>query len=530
MISGASETKYVRGLAGKTGRLMQLLGGSAIAIAAMTQASFADVLIPGDLVVSMSTYQDTGPVSNLVAGSTALPGGTAASNGSYSTVFNNASVDGSFSVTSEVTLQTLNQSGAVVNSLNIDPNQVTTSFSSKSELAISIGPDGQSVSFMGYAGAGLGRLDVSNSDSPGIPDATNPVTKFYGTVTNGTVTTPYAFARTITTVNANGTVSYTPTQAYSGDNARAVILGTNGQYYTVGNSNNGSSKTFNTITEATGLESFTPINASSATGTTPEAPNQVDPTYISIAGDKPGKDSNFRGITEANGNIYFTKGSGSNGINTVYTVTNPTQPTSSAGTISVLPGFPTAPAKAGADFTPFGLFFANSTTLYVADEGSGDATDAALHAGLEKWSLVGGVWQYDYTLQNGLIGDMFTVCPDSTQTPGCSGAYDTETLTGLRNIAGKINADGTVTIWGVTADTSASGDNGADPDEIVEITDSLAAMTLPVSEEFTTFEGPQYGVVYRGVAFDPVPEPFTLSLFGAGLAGVTALRRRKKKA
>lgn len=525
MIGGVSETKYLCGLVGKTGRLMRLLGGSAIAIAAMTQASFADVLIPGDLVVSMSTYQDTGPVSNLVVGSTALPGGTAASNGSYPTVFNNSSVDGNFSVTSEITLQTLNSSGSVVNSLNIDPNQVTTSFSSKSELAISIGPDGQSVSFMGYAGAGLGRLDVSNSDAPGIPDPTNPVTKFYGSANN-----PYAFARTITTVSANGTVTYTPTQAYGGDNPRAVILGTNGQYYTVGNDNNGTSKTFNAITESTGLESFTPLNASSATGTTPEAPNQVDPTYLSIAGDKPGKDSNFRGITEANGNLYFTKGSGSNGIDTVYTVTNPTQPTSSAGTISVLPGFPTAPAKPGNDFAPFGLFLANATTMYVADDGSGDAIDASLHAGLEKWSLVNGVWQYDYTLQDGLIGDMFTVCPDSTLTPGCTGAYPTETLTGLRNIAGKINADGTVTIWGVTADSSGSGDNGADPDEIVEITDSLAAMTLPLSEEFTTFEGPQYGVVYRGVAFDPVPEPFTLSLFGAGIAGVAALRRKKKKA
>ena len=41
--------------------------------------------------------------------------------------------------------------------------------------------------------------------------------------------------------------------------------------------------------------------------------------------DKPGKDNNYRGITEYGGALYFTKGSGSNGIDTVYTV--PTLPT-----------------------------------------------------------------------------------------------------------------------------------------------------------------------------------------------------------
>ena len=50
------------------------------------------------------------------------------------------------------------------------------------------------------------------------------------------------------------------------------------------------------------------------------------------------------------------------------------------------------------------MFFANATTMYVSDEGSGNSTDIATHAGLEKWSLVGGTWQLDYVLTQGLIG------------------------------------------------------------------------------------------------------------------------------
>ena len=39
----------------------------------------------------------------------------------------------------------------------------------------------------------------------------------------------------------------------------------------------------------------------------------------------------------------------------------------------VLQGFPTALAKTSTSF-PFGLWFANADTLYVADEGNGDTT------------------------------------------------------------------------------------------------------------------------------------------------------------
>jgi hypothetical protein len=102
----------------------------------------------------------------------------------------------------------------------------------------------------------------------------------------------------------------------------------------------------------------------------------------------------------------YSKGSGSNGIDTVYTVPSlPSVANAATATISVVPGFPTNSAKAtGGSFTPFAVFFADATTMYVSDEGTGNAIDLASHAGLEKWSLVSGVWQLDYVLTGGLIG------------------------------------------------------------------------------------------------------------------------------
>ena len=51
---------------------------------------------------------------------------------------------------------------------------------------------------------------------------------------------------------------------------------------------------------------------------------------------------------------------------------------------------------------------------------------------------------------------------------------------------------------------STSGDNGADPNKVVVITDRLAAMTMTkrvANETFSVVEGPTYGAVYRGVAY-----------------------------
>ena len=84
-----------------------------------------------------------------------------------------------------------------------------------------------------------------------------------------------------------------------------------------------------------------------------------------------------------------------------------------------------------------------------------------------------------------------------------------------------------MTLWATTATTSGSGDNGADPNEIVEITDALGATSLP-SEIFSVFDGPQLGLRYGGVAF-AAPEPSTWAMMLLGFAGLGFAGYRRAK-
>ena len=86
----------------------------------------------------------------------------------------------------------------------------------------------------------------------------------------------------------------------------------------------------------------------------------------------------------------------------------------------ILKGFPTTLAAShhvARLSYPFGMWFANDHTLYVADEGAGDNTydsttntyinstaSAQPEAGLEKWVFDATTqqWNLAYTLQNGL--------------------------------------------------------------------------------------------------------------------------------
>ena len=469
------------------------------------------LLVPGSLVISSSTYDRTqGAIASLTVGTklaSSATATTAATTGNnYVTVWNNEAADASFGVTSAIDLTDVDpNSMQVLSKVTVPPNQVVTSFPSKSEVGLHITKDaaGNHLLFVGYAGAGIGAIDVSNADAVPGQDPTNPVTFAFGS--------SYAFARTIVSMDGNGIFSYTPTFDYGGNNGRSALLGSNGLYYAVGNANNGNAAAFGAtngtnpdVTETTGLDVVNPINASVSNvaipaGNSAEVNPLIQYTFGTAKPDKPGKDNNYRGVTEFGGALYFTKGSGSNGMQTVYTVAAlPTVANAAAATITVVPGFPTDSAKAtGGNFTPFAVFFGNATTMYVSDEGSGNAIDVASRAGLEKWSLVGGIWQLDYVLTQGLIGQV------DTGLTGADGPWPNVTTVGLRNLTGVVNGD-QVTLWATTSTSSASGDNGADPNKVVVITDQLSATTLTgavAGESFSTVMGPTYGTVYRGVAF-----------------------------
>ncbi len=460
---------------------------------------------PNNLVVSRSVY--AGTASTVMIGqplppncpSTAACGtGAATNNGSFpaigstNNVWNNDAVDGSFGVTSPIFLDQLSPSGMLIGTLTIPTSVVATSFSSKSELAVNLSTDGTALTFMAYA-APVNVLDVSNSNTPGEYDPTNPVGSSY--------------YRDVVQVSASGTVMATPTNAYSGNNGRAAIL-SNGYYYMVGNDNNGTTTATNIVT-TTGAEIATPGQAAT---TVPQeigtfsVTQYTDPaTGMPFPADKLGKDNNFRGLTIFNNTMYVSKGSGSNGFNTVYQVGNagtlPTLATAPTAPITVLPGFPIVSAKTGTGIQyPFGLWFANASTLYVGDEGDGTSATAATNpnSGLQKWILTNGTWTRAYVMQNGLgLAQPYSVANYPASLNPVTG--------GLRNITGRVNADGTVTIWAVSSTVSSNGDQGADPNRLYAINDILANTDPNVAalEQFQLIRSANYGEVLRGVSLTP---------------------------
>ena len=515
----------------------------------------SDYFQPGNLLLSRALY-DNNP-NNVQAGvtqlppncTTATPCATAISNGTYPYVWNNDTVDASFGITAKIVLDQLTPSGVLVNSLEV-PNssqngvpptkdQMVTSFPSKSEVALNLSTDGQFVTFMGYL-APINALDVSNSNTPAVVDPTNPVnlTDF----------------RVVAQVDGKGKFHFTKTNTYSGNNGRAAILNNTKSasiLYTAGNAGNGGNPQPSGVIIGAGAQILS-AQTKALVAQNPGLPTPVGSfniTELGLKPDKIGKDTNFRGLTIFNNVIYTTKGSGGNGVNTVYFIdtsgaadsngnphacptgvglpsssaTLPTTPivynAANLATKGVFPynmcilnGFPATTASTKTSF-PFGIWFADGKTLYVADEGNGDNTfkngtytkaAAQTTAGLQKWVFNAGSWTLAYTLSAGLnLGVPYTIDGYPTGTNSVTNLPGSPATDGLRNITGRVNGDGTVTIWGVTSTVSGNGDQGADPNKLVMIADTLASTTLPSAESFTTVRTAGFAEVLRGVSFTP---------------------------
>jgi len=419
----------------------------------------------GNLLVSRSVYDPgftvTGPIreydGNPTGAGTAAAPVDAVTPGTFPNVFTNEANDPNFGVTADIWLDQWTPNGAgAASSANLTELaqksgfDITTSFPSKSELALNVSLDKSAITFVGY-NAPHNRIDISNSNTPDVIDPTNT-----------DVATPTY--RTVAQLNlAGNTLSFTNTSAYSGNNGRAAVLAS-GRYYLVGNAGNSGKNPnptydqVNMLTLNTGVQSiaagsscaltqvigafhtgngstYTPATGGGCTpaqaqGTIidPMGPlpfvkasdaggNQFGFSIADVPGevyDKTGKDDNFRGLfVGSDGTVYVSKGSGSNGVNTVYQV-GATGALAGGGKlvqdvpISIVPGFPTANAanlltsssKPGAAqppastlaagvVYPFGMWIPanNAALMFVGDEGdSGTAAYAPNGSG--------GLWVY----------------------------------------------------------------------------------------------------------------------------------------
>ncbi len=496
--------------------------------------------------------------------------------GQYPEVFNNASSDGSFGVDTPIDLWNVSLGGRPLGAVQVPTSQMVTSFESKSELAVNVATNGQSLSFSGYA-APNGSVDASNSNTPGVFDFTNP-----DVAGENSAYTAGGYYRVAGDLSSDGSWTFTDTNSYSGDNERAVLLDSaDNEFLAAGNDNNGDSNkvtdpnlaplagdVFASLVGDTGAQSY-PESFAPQSAQSPLTPPTTLAGALSFSpSDKAGKDTNFRGLTVHDNVLYYTKGSGSNGADSVYFVNTddpvgstdpayacPTQSYTATGTeggvaaqvqvdvpvglpqpgaalpapgvtyqMCILNGFNQVPAAFDQNDTyPFGIWFANDDTLYLADEGSGlfgddpasaDPTNpyadaaASTTAGLQKWVFDQSTqqWTLAYALQNGLsLGQPYTVAgyPTGDNTAaGGSGLPWAPATDGLRNIAGHVNGNGTVTIYATTSTVSGSGDQGGDPNQVVAITDELGAGT-PGYERFLTVAPARFGVRYGGVAVLP---------------------------
>ena len=174
-----------------------------------------------------------------------VTGNIAIAGSQYPQVFNNDLVDANFGIREPIFLDQIPATTSLVTSPistievpNSDTNptgdQLVTSFSSKSELALNQSTDGQYVSFMGYH-APTAAIDASNANTPSEQDTTNTDTANGGA----------GYYRDAAVMSDSGNFQFTETGAYGGNNGRSAIFNpSNNTIFTAGNAGNGGKPSF----------------------------------------------------------------------------------------------------------------------------------------------------------------------------------------------------------------------------------------------------------------------------------------------
>ena len=397
-------------------------------------------------------------------------------------------------------------------------NAISGEYGSSSEGTLQLSGNGQYLTIMGYGVNAQTYNSTQDLNGTGTALAQSP-----NSTTNTSTTQPNV-SRVIALIGANGSVDTTTaiSGVFNQNNPRSVYTTDGTSFYISGQGNDDSTGGVfyvsklgaTTATAITGIDTNSKSNGSYAQDTR-EVQIVNGQLTVSVDSSEGSKSYNLDGI----GTLGSAGSPPTTTLNAQPTLLSGIGGKSTSGAITLSGSNGNSLNNTSGEavyLSPNNYFYANSTTLYVADGGQpkngskGAGTNAPGLGGLQKWSLntSTGLWSLDYTISSGLNLVSYT-----SATDGVSGLY---------GLTGKV-VDGQVELF-ATSQTLADTDTSY----LYGIMDTLSFTTASQasSESFATLETAAADTTIKGVAFAPVapvPLPASAWMLLTGLAGLGAL-------